>query len=242
MSVADWDDDGLPDIVANSIWGKVHWCRNVGSRRQPKLAAAQPVEVQWPGEPPKPSWNWWRPEGKNLATQWRTTPAVVDLTGDGLNDLVMLDHEGYLALFERKRVGGALELLAPKRAFVSDGPAVFDSGHQARSEETGVLRLNDGVAGRSGRRKLCLVDWDCDGRTDVLVNSRNVDFLRNTDECDGLIVLKPMGPVSSRRLAGHTTSPTTVDWDADGTPDLLVGAEDGCFYYLRNPGAVSRLP
>ncbi len=43
LSVADWDGDGLPDVVANSIWGKVHWYRNVGSRKQPKLAAARPI-------------------------------------------------------------------------------------------------------------------------------------------------------------------------------------------------------
>jgi hypothetical protein len=72
-----------------------------------------------------------------------------------------------------------------------------------------------------------------------LVNSRNVDFLRNLGTQDGQIVLKPMGEVASRHLAGHTTSPTVVDWDADGAPDLLVGGEDGFFYYLKNPHAKS---
>ena len=52
---------------------------------------------------------------------------------------------------------------------------------------------------------------------------------------NGQIVLKPMGQVDRRRLAGHTTSPTVVDWDANGVPDLLVGAEDGFFYYMENP-------
>ena len=34
------------------------------------------------------------------------------------------------------------------------------------------------------------------------------------------------------RLTGHDTSPTTVDWNKDGVPELLLGAEDGHFYYL----------
>jgi len=221
--------------VANSIWGKVHWYRNVGTRQSPMLAAAQPIEVEWCGKPPKPEWNWWDPKDDELATQWRTTPAVLDLTGDGLLDLVMLDHEGYLALYERKKVDGKLILLPPKRVFWSERPSVFNSSHGVVDGSPGPVRLNNGVAGGSGRRKLSLVDWDLDGRVDLLVNSRSVDWLRNLGTRDGRIVLKPMGPLAARRLAGHTTSPTVVDWNADGVPDLLVGAEDGYFYYMKNP-------
>ncbi len=239
ISIADWDADGLPDVVANTIWGKVHWYRNVGTRKRPKLAAAEPIRVEWTSDPPKPEWNWWDPEGKELATQWRTTPCAVDLTGDGLVDLTMLDHEGYLALYERKRVDGRLVVLPPKRVFWSEGPSTFNSGHGVTEKGPGLVRLNDGVAGRSGRRKLAFVDWDRDGRVDLLVNSRSVDWLRNEGRRDGRLVFKPMGPLAARRLAGHTTSPTTVDWDADGAPDLLVGAEDGYFYYLRNPHATA---
>ena len=42
---------------------------------------------------------------------------------------------------------------------------------------------------------------------------------------------------SDLKLAGHTTSPTMVDWDGDSLPDLLIGAEDGHFYYLKNNSA-----
>ena len=64
LSVADWDGDGLPDIVFNSIWGRVEWLRNVGTRGQPRLAAAARVEVEWPGTPPKPAWTWWTPRAE----------------------------------------------------------------------------------------------------------------------------------------------------------------------------------
>ncbi len=32
LNVADWDGDGLPDIVLNSILGEVIWLRNIGTR------------------------------------------------------------------------------------------------------------------------------------------------------------------------------------------------------------------
>ncbi|MBW3600706.1 MAG: VCBS repeat-containing protein, partial [Planctomycetes bacterium] len=221
LSAADWDHDGLPDLIVNSIWGKVVWFRNVGTRTAPKLAEAQPIEVEWKGPPPKPEWTWWAPQGNELATQWRTTPQVIDLNRDGLNDLVMLDHEGYLALFRRENRDGGLRLLPGERIFTdADGEP---------------LRLNDGFAGRSGRRKFCLADWDGGGRLDILTNSVNADFLRNVGSSQHPWRFQNEGPVHERRLAGHTTSPTTVDWDHNGRPDLVIGGEDGFLYYLRNP-------
>ena len=235
LNVADWDHDSLADIVVNSIWGKVLWYKNVGTRHNPKLAAGLPIEVEWAEEPAKPVWNWWQPEGKTIATQWRTTPAVLDYDKDGLNDLVMLDHEGYLVLFRRARKDNRLVLLPARRVFTCENISVFDSIHRAKNKTGGLLRMNDGAAGKSGRRKFCFADWDLDGRLDILANSQNVTFLRNVSTDQNKHVFNVAGMVDNRILAGHTTSPTTVDWNKDGIPDLLVGAEDGFFYYMKNP-------
>ena len=226
LNVADWDHDGLPDIVFNSIWGRVHWLRNIGTRTEPRLAEAQPIEVEWPGTTPKPAWTWWTPQGQELATQWRTTPVVADWNNDGLLDLVMLDHEGFLALFERSKVdskssNSTLRLLPPRRTFLD--------------EKGQLLRLNAGHAGKSGRRKLCAADWDGDGKLDLLVNSENANWLRQVQSQDGNWFYKDMGKLDSRNIASHDVSPTTVDWNGDGVPDFLGGAEDGFFYFLRNP-------
>ena len=79
------------------------------------------------------------------------------------------------------------------------------------------------------------MDWDGDGKLDLLVNSANAQWFRQVGFKDGHWLFKDMGNLDTRRLAGHDTSPTTVDWNNDGIPDLLIGAEDGHFYYLRNP-------
>lgn len=223
LTVGDWDHDGLPDIVANSIWGKVIWYRNTGQRGKPRLAAAQPVQVGGTGRTAKPAWNWWDPVAGTLVTQWRTTPVIVDWNQDGLNDLVMLDQEGYLTWWQRTRRDGRLSLLRPVRCFVTpDGKP---------------LRLTTRTAGGSGRRKLAVVDWDGDGRLDLLVNSVNADWYRNLSDHDGQFVLQNQGPLAERRLAGHTSSPTVVDWNQDGRPELLIGAEDGYLYHMpRDPG------
>ena len=218
------------------------WYKNVGTRAEPRLAAGGPVELDLaPGAPtPHPAWNWWKPVGRELVSQWRTTPQMVDWNGDGLTDLVMSDAEGYLALYERRRgSSGALVLSPPQRVFWSEGAGVFDSNGQPRNRESGLLRLNDGEYGRSGRRTFCLADWDGDGRLDILMNSvPNVNLFRALGrDAQGRWQYRDEGPVSTHALAGHATRPTVGDWDRDGIPDLLIGAEDGFFYQVRNPRA-----
>jgi len=95
-----------------------------------------------------------------------------------------------------------------------------------------VLRLNTKKYGSSGRRKFCFTDWDTDGDLDLLVNSENISLLENVGEEGGKVKFTNRGNVADKKLAGHTTSPTIVDWNKNGTPDLLIGAEDGYFYYL----------
>jgi hypothetical protein len=131
LSVADWNGNGLPDIIVNSIWGKVLWYENIGTRTEPRLAAAQPIEVEWEGETPKPVWNWWNPEGKDLVTQWRSTVQVIDLNENGLMDLVALDQEGFLAFYERREVNGELTLMPPQRIFFAEegAPTTYASNH-----------------------------------------------------------------------------------------------------------------
>jgi hypothetical protein len=291
LSVADWVCDGLKDIVANSIWGKVVWYRNIGTKGHPKLDRAQPIEVAWKSGATKPAWLWWNPSGNDLVTQWRTTPIVADVTGDGLSDLVMLDRDGYLSLFKREKIDGKLQLLPPVHAFKMQAgtPSVFDNNNGSTTFDTNkdgvndlagldssgrvafatmnpqgtrevvvnkfadragdpayenptsdpALRLTSGWAGRSGRRKLSLVDWDGDGKLDLLVNSQNVTFLKNVAEKPGEFVFKDMGLLDTAVLAGHDTAPATADFDRDGVPDLIVGAEDGFIYFMKNPRSKS---
>ena len=100
QTVADWDGDGLPDLILNSILGKVVWHKNTGTRQKPKLAAGQPIDVEWGG----------RAAGAGVMAGCGRTARRCSRSGaprrwgstgtrTALTDLVMLDQEGYLAFF-----------------------------------------------------------------------------------------------------------------------------------------------
>jgi hypothetical protein len=217
-SVADWDGDGKLDILVNDIWGDVVWYRNIGTRNKPELAEARMVEVEWQGRPPKPDWVWWEPKPKQLLTQWRTTPKAVDWDGDGLPDLVMLNHQGYLSLFRRARREGKLVLLPPERIFV------LPNGR--------FLNLANGRAGASGRRKIEIVDWDGDGDLDLVSDSDQGPVWYANIGTQARPVMEFRGTILKAPLNGHNPTPNAADWNGDGKLDLIIGAEDGFFYFF----------
>lgn len=223
IDVGDWNMDGLPDILSNDYDGHVLWFENIGARKNPKLAAAMPIEVQWQGAPQKPAWTLGTSKGNELLAPWRTSPFIMDYNNDGLNDLVMLDYQGYLAVYLRyKGENGELLLAHPQRNFI------YPTGEP--------ILLNQRTGSSCGRLKITFADWDGDGLKDLIFSSKPaVDWMKNIGMKDGKMQLQYMGRIVSRTLMGHTDGPVVADWNRDGVPDLLVGTETGVFYYWQRP-------
>ena len=220
IDVGYWDEDDLPDILANEHNGNIVFIKNIGTRTAPKLATPQPMLVDWEGEPLKPAWVPGVSEGNELLAPWRTSPYIMDFNEDGLNDLVMLDYEGYLAVYPRKRKDGELILGHPQRDFV------FPDGEP--------ILLNQRTGKSSGRLKIDFHDWDGDGLEDLIVSSKPaVDWMKNLGMKDGKMVLQYMGRILSVTLMGHTDGPVASDFNKDGIPDLVVGTETGVIYYWQ---------
>ncbi|MEO1992862.1 MAG: FG-GAP-like repeat-containing protein, partial [Pirellulales bacterium] len=211
LSVGDWDNDGDGDILFNSILSQLGLL--IREEDYYKHISFEDGPFEHP-----PRWYWWKGMSTASLTQWRTTPIMIDFDNDTLFDLILLDQEGYLTLRRRdpqtQRVGNA------QRCFVDT--------------HGNPIRLNPRSAGRSGRIKLNVVDWDGDGFLDILVNSENAVLYRNVAREKGKIFLHRVGNLTDRNIAGHTSSPATCDFDQDGKPDLLIGAEDGRLYYANH--------
>ena len=122
------------------------------------------------------------------------------------------------------------DLLTTTTLSREDALSVLDT-----AREMAHCGLNAGTAGKSGRRKICIVDWDGDGKLDILLNSSSANFLHQVDARDGKWFFKDEGPLVKQNIEGHDVSPAVVDWNGDGIPDFVGGAEDGHLYHLKNP-------
>jgi hypothetical protein len=153
-------------------------------------------------------------------------PMAFDLNADGVNDLTVLDDNGRLPFYHRKITFNTRTLGVPGTSCDRHDDARYLDGDNATA-----LRLNAGWAGRSGRRKFVLTDWDHDGRLDLIVNSVSCNFLKNVSTDPNRFVFVDMGPVTPKVLAGHTTCPEILATQ-EGEGRLIIGAEDGYLYTL----------
>jgi hypothetical protein len=74
------------------------------------------------------------------------------------------------------------------------------------------------------------VDWDLDGRLDIIVGDRegSVYYFRRLPEGDIFLVQEPRIAVAGRPIqVGLNSSPSVVYWNGDSLPDLVVGKMEG---------------
>ncbi len=212
--VTDWDGDGLLDVIANDIHGRYLWYRNVGSRDQPRLAAARPLCC---GDAP-------------FTGAWRSRPAAW-----GPDRLLVLNGDGFLQLF-RQAGSDPARLAAGSLLRYRDGNLVRGCGPGGlwgRSAFCGCDWDLDGardlVAG-SARHNTRVINGHFPGLATPF-------WLRNAGsdaepvfERPRLITEADGTPIN---LASHKCAPWCHDLDGDGAPDLICGAEDGKVYAWR---------
>lgn len=139
----------------------------------------------------------------------------MDLNGDGRTDILSGSWPGEIYFFRRQADG----------KFAAGVPL---KGHDGKA-------LNVGSAAAA-----FATDWDGDGALDLIIGT----LLGEVWVVPGAGKGKPLAFGTPRRLesagkalkANGDAAPVVADWDGDGKPDLIVGADDGSVVWYRNSG------
>ena len=228
FDVADIDGDGDLDLFAGTQPGPIYLFRNVGSRRQPRFTSGTVVAFG----------------GKYLIGDAHSGVKVADFDGDGLLDFVAG------RFWERTNLSHALE----PRCFgefyrnigTASAPTFARHGAEVGAPFTEQFQICDAV------RQNCVraVDWDQDGRMDLLAGDTDgfIWFSRNESSgrfpvfATGEKIRVGDGPLSVAATGGHARF-DVCDWDNDGRLDLLVTDGSGALtvFHNRGGGATPRL-
>ncbi|MCX7425250.1 MAG: FG-GAP-like repeat-containing protein [Planctomycetia bacterium] len=202
-TMADFNGDGLLDLLVGEIQGHIFYFENRGTRQQPKFARGRFLML----------------DDKPLRMTHYTTPRAVDWDDDGdLDLLVGRANDGQIWFVEN--VGSRAQYKLALRGRVEADGRPIAIPPQLQPGET-ILTSE----------YMCMpevVDFDGDGDKDLLVGgyvSGAIFYFENVKNAKGLPTLAARGPITAdgkTLRVGSAASPCVADFDGDGDLDLIT--------------------
>ena len=139
----DWDGNGTLDLLVGNVLGEVYFIPNEGQGKE--LAFGTPRRLEAAGQPIKVAGD--------------AAPVAADWDGDGRLGLLLGANDGSIVWFRNAGTAPRPKLEAP-RTVVPPSRLGMGQDNERRPGDWGVAV------------KFCVVDWDGDGRLDVVVGDR----------------------------------------------------------------------
>jgi hypothetical protein len=135
----DWDGDGDLDLFVGDIGGRVHLVPNEGTAKE--YAFGREIHV--------------KAGGKEIRVNGDAGPCIADWDGDGKPDLLVGAGDGAVTFYRNSGTASKPDLAA---GVILVPPGETKYGNDASTEPT-----------RGTRSKICVADWNGDGRLDLLL-------------------------------------------------------------------------
>lgn len=149
-----------------------------------------------------------------------STPTTVDWNNDGKKDVVCAEDEGKFFLL------------------INEGTDAFPIFNSSPHIQSGGGTLDIGW-----RPSPSIVDWNEDGKKDLLCGRMQGDFMffenKGTDAApifDGYVLLESNGATLD---LGWDVQPWITDFNNDGTLDIVSGDRDGFVYFVEGIGPLA---
>jgi hypothetical protein len=143
VHAADWDGDGDYDLIVGNIRGGVYLIPNEGTPESYVFGKEVPLQAG----------------GNAINVQRSAGPFTADWDGDGDLDLFVGADNGRVLLFRNTGDRKSPELAFPV-LLVAPGKSVSSGSNAPKGVRRGM------------RSKICVADWNGDGRLDLLVGDR----------------------------------------------------------------------
>jgi len=176
-------------------------------------------------------------DGNDIVVPGYSVPSLVDWNNDHLQDLIVGE-------------GGAIGTVTPAKVRVylnrgTEAEPLFQDYFYVQADGKDLTLTPEGCMGCFPR----VVDWDQDGRKDLLVGVSDGTvriYLNIADDnnpsFDAGRNLK-VGPDATLDLdVGKRPTPIVVDWNNDGMLDIVSGAWDGNIHVFYNCGCGGSVP
>ena len=242
VRVADWNNDGRPDLIAGDTDGFVWWFRNTTNRLFPVFAAGykilaggQALRVYGEDRVFYP----WNPDFVDeCRAAGYARVEVCDWSNDGRKDLLVADGRAWLYLYLNTG---------------TDASPILDAG-------TRVTANGQPIDGTS-RGSVLVCDWNGDGLKDVIfgmVNNqggysgsgygwpdqtgdKRMDggflFYKNIGSDDAPMLDAPSWIQAAGRVITYPSRPNLgsfVDWDGDGKKDFIGAEFEHAVHFYKN--------
>ncbi len=193
-ALADLDGDGDQDLVIGDAFGELTLFPNAGNALHAVWGA--PLQLGVP------------------SVDLASTPAVADVNGDGVADLIVGGMDGTLTYYANTGTVAAAAWAAPATNFLG-----IDVGSYSMP---------------------ALVDIDGDGDKDLFVGGGNgLWFIRNTRTTNGLTWATAVTNYAGLKVPTGS-APAFVDLDHDRDMDLLLGNSEGTLWQYPNTGSATQ--